>query len=233
MRGQTAQKTIGQLWLTGNGYNNYSERSVDEPMRTAKRGRRTSCRGNILHLVGLLLMLGVIAASCHRESQIESTIFCDDFDGTHCNALQTAERTYRFTIPRHKLNSWFDFGYYMYFHSRQTPGIRIVIEPPLSGEQLSAFRSGLECRYRLSQGGHSIEGELEGKRVDPDGGGFWCFDYLGSKLVDFQKQHGDVRAVPSPDFFPVEWSFIYHSPIEAIAGEQTARIRLEWQPVDR
>lgn len=138
------------------------------------------------------------------------------------------ERTYRPRPPARRLVSWRELARHMYFHSRETPGLRVDFTRRLSEEDRARFESSLHCEYELRAGERRFTGELEGRRVDLDGGGFWCFDYLGAMLENFQKAAGAVDQPPDPAFFPVELTLRYASDLPELKGQLAGRVVVEW-----
>lgn len=138
------------------------------------------------------------------------------------------ERIYRPEAPARRLTSWRELARHMYFHSRETPGLRVDFTRRLSEEDRARFESSLHCEYELRAGERSFTGELEGRRVDLDGGGFWCFDYLGAMLENFQKAAGAVDQAPDPAFFPVALTLRYASDLPELNGELAGRVVVEW-----
>lgn len=126
---------------------------------------------------------------------------CDDFANDVCTLPAPKDGRYTSIVPREKRDTWYDFGYYMYFHSRETPGLRVDFNRSLSSTERDSLEKSLVCEYELLANGQAYEGHLEGRRIDDNG--FWCFDYLGMMLIKFQKKNGDVKAKPKQDFFPI------------------------------
>ena len=114
----------------------------------------------------------------------------------------------------------------MYFHARQTPGMRVNLTRAWPPDQ----PADKHCSFALRRGEQVIEGHLEGMRWDEEQRGFWCFDYLGSLLIQFHKKFGSVRSRPEMSFFPVRLSMQWQGgPVRAEAAEE---IRLEWTEED-
>lgn len=135
---------------------------------------------------------------------------------------------YRITVPEKKAGTWRDLAYHMYFHTRQTPGIRIDYRPRLAAEAAASLRQEGHCEWKLSRGGRSVGGHLEGRRVDEDGGGVWCFDYLGTMLIEYQKKHGSLAARPDPSFFPAEITLGFRSANPALSAELSGTVEVHW-----
>lgn len=159
------------------------------------------------------------------ETRIE---FCDNYNHSGCQNPQKEHRIYSISVPDTKKESWFDLGYYMYFHSRQTPGIRVEFTRKLNSKEKQVLKDTLRCEYRLYKEGKEVTGHLEGLRIDDDFGGFWCFDYLGTMMVSFHKKYGSIQQKPLQSFFPVFLDLSFSSEVKEINGSRRAEIMVEW-----
>jgi hypothetical protein len=138
-------------------------------------------------------------------------------------------RTYTISgMPESKKESWFALDHYIYFHSRQTPGIRVELARAAEGGEYDELERTLECRYRLIRGAQEVSGIMKGRRIDPDGAGFWCFDYLGSMLDRFHKEYGVSQSAPEPNFFPIELELSFDSAVRGVRGKKRIKINVEW-----
>ncbi len=168
--------------------------------------------------------------------EVEDRYFCDLFETQgereaenatgSCIERRGESHTYDVAVPVYKQDTWYDLGYHMYFHTRETPGLRLVWNRDLSAGELELLEENLRCSYELEQGGRVHGGHLEGVRVDPEGA--WCFDYLGTMLVKFQKEHGAEDARPDAGFFPVVLRLKYRSEDPPLNGEASGRIVVRW-----
>jgi len=166
-------------------------------------------------------------SSCRLEF---SAYFCDDYAGGRCLEKQDGNViTYSLLIPRARAGSWRDFSNYVYFHSRQTPGLRVDFNRPLSPREKESLRSSLKCSYRLRKNKRMIEIPVKGRRLDAKGGGFWCFDYLGEALHRYHEKYGSLESSPEKSFFPVHLRIVFRSALHKINGERNARIFLNWK----
>lgn len=178
----------------------------------------------------LLFFMGTIfftGSACLRNPSVSKVMFCDDYE-TSCTAPMESSHKYDITVPEKKAASWRDLAYHMYFHTRQTPGIRLDYRPRLSSEQIAALRQDGHCEWKLSRGGKSVQGHLEGRRIDEDGGGVWCFDYLGTMLIEYQKKHGSLTARPDPAFFPAEITLGFRAANAALSAELSGTVEVHW-----
>lgn len=175
---------------------------------------------------GWPLVLAILVLA-HSGCQAR-TSFCDDFQDGSCREVQTAERTYRFTVPKDRSDTWRSLCDYMYFHSRETPGIRHDFAGSLGAQERAALRRTLHCGYELQTRLGRTQGELEGKKIDENGAGLWCFDYLGAMLKDHLKKHGNLESPPSEDLFPLRMTLWFQSAPGVPRNELGARVSLKW-----
>lgn len=173
-----------------------------------------------------LVLLFVLASACRREMGVSSAVICDDFSDHSCRLSAPPGGLYKFSLPGEKTESWFDLGYFMYFHARQTPGMRVEFTRAWPEPAAPANH----CSFTLRRGEQTVDGHLEGMRWDEDRKGFWCFDYLGSMLIQFHKKFGSVQSKPEMSFFPVHLSMQWQA--GSVRAEVTEEIRLEWTPED-
>lgn len=178
-----------------------------------------------------LLAAGVLAAALGCEPppfRLGEPFFCDDVVADECVQPGPEGGVYRFFAPESKRKSWRDLGYYMYFHSRQTPGLRVAWNRPLAPADRARLEKSLHCSYVLQKGDRKVSGELEGRRIDETGRGLWCFDYLGTMLIEFHKQAGSLESPPAADFFPVTLTLRFETHLSELRGEKTGPIFVRW-----
>lgn len=160
---------------------------------------------------------------------IESAGFCDlVVEGLCEDAWTGSTRLYRPEIPAYKTMSWFDLGYYMYFHSRETPGLMVHFNRNLKLDEKRILKQSLHCNLTLIQGVHSIKVHMEGSRLE--NGYFWCFDYLGSHLVSLRRKigPGQEKVKPERNFFPIGMLIEMSSDLPAIQGRYEATVDVDW-----
>ena len=173
----------------------------------------------------------VLAALCALwagSACSERTYFCDDFADGSCRDRQTEVRTYAFRAPPKKTETWRAICDHMYFHSRETPGFRHEFRHSLSSTERTLLQSRLHCGYRLKSRLGLTEGELEGRRVDEDGAGFWCFDYLGAMLKKHLSTLADLDIPPDPLFFPIQLELWSKTDPNSPEIRQKAHITVRW-----
>ncbi|MBX7056692.1 MAG: hypothetical protein K1X75_01410 [Leptospirales bacterium] len=157
--------------------------------------------------------------------------FCDDAtaEGECLKPWSGVDRVYRPEVPARSLRSWRELGYFMYFHSRETPGLHLAFQRTLSASEKENLHRSLSCSWRLQlRNGASGEGHFEGLRIDSDGGGAWCFDYLGAMLNAVQKKAGQLDRPPDARLFPAELHVAVHSDLPGIAAEMDGQVVVEW-----
>ncbi|MCB1325469.1 MAG: hypothetical protein H7A21_15805 [Spirochaetales bacterium] len=188
---------------------------------------------NRLVFSGLLAGLVVLPGGCSTGPlSVKEVFFCDQVQNGECSLPWSPgseeTRIYKPAIPEAKLRSWFDLGYHMYFHTRQTPGLRVVFSRPLTAGELTEARNQARCHYRIDGGGSTITGELEGVRLDDDGRALWCFDYLGSKLVRLARERGRERSPPETDIFPLSIELSFEGLPGGLTGSKRGLVRVLW-----
>lgn len=172
-----------------------------------------------------ILLLGY----CHYfiDLTIDKMYFCDQYKNETCLlSFENAQRTYRPQIPKSKTNSWYDLGYYMYFHTRQTPGLKINFSRALTDDELKTLKKSLLCEFVLTKGKIQKKTHMEGKRITKEG--FWCFDYLGSNLVEFMKSQDKHQQIPEKTFFPIQLGIHFSSALHQINGQNTTKLYVDW-----
>lgn len=186
----------------------------------ARSAIRAGARGSVappLRTVLLFLLLGTTHCHWFVPLEIEAVSFCDLYEDDGCvEPWNGNRRTYTPEIPEYKQDSWYDLGYHMYFHTRETPGVRVKFNRGLSAGEIAGLEKNLHCEYELQRDGRTVSGHLEGTRVDADG--IWCFDYLGTMLVNWHKQNGSDKERPSAEFFPVQLRLHFKSDDPAVTG---------------
>ncbi len=172
-------------------------------------------------------LLWSLSCTPQEATAVQEFSFCDLYQQGECLLPREVRHTYRPRVPPAKREQWYDFDYYLYFHSRETPGFRVRFDGVLAPPLRERLESTLRCHYTLVREGRSIHREMEGVRVDHDGSGFWCFDYLGSMLIAYHKEYGMERERPRNDFFPVRVIFGFESALPFVQGEKEAQVDLK------
>jgi hypothetical protein len=185
-------------------------------------------RKNVFYSFALIVPVLIIFFSCAKTALTSSVSFCDNHNGKVCQSPQADARTYSISVPDSKKGSWYDLGYYMYFHTRQTPGIYVAFNRKLTEEEFLLFKESIKCNYRLFKGEDEISGHMEGLHMDESRSGFWCFDYLGTMLVSFHKKYKTIKAKPGIEFFPVKLELSYSSSVDGVRGFRLAEIKVNW-----
>lgn len=182
-------------------------------------------------LIPLLLLL-VICNGCSptdpRLLIAEKIYLCSNYSNHACQEPADTIFTYKTKIPESKQENWKKLGNYLYFHTRETPGIRVEWNRNPTKSEMKELKTNLACSYRLVKGDLEFEGEAKGVRLDSEG--FWCFEYLGGMLTEFHAKHPPPasRSTPQMDFFPVELEFHFRSSVPQIEGKMAAKLELTW-----
>lgn len=197
-------------------------------LRPSCAGIRAPGRSRALIALILAALVSPLFSSCYLllPLKVEETFFCDLFEDGICQDRRTDEHVYQVDVPAYKQDTWYNLGYHMYFHTRETPGIRLVFNRGLSDSELEILEQSLHCSYEIEQGGRIFAGHLEGVRVDEAGA--WCFDYLGTMLVKFQKDQGQEGTTPSAEFFPVKLRLKYASSDPKLSGMREGLVIVRW-----
>ncbi|GIX43303.1 MAG: hypothetical protein KatS3mg129_3036 [Leptospiraceae bacterium] len=120
----------------------------------------------------LLLHFFVIPLSCIKQN----IILCDNYD-------YSLKKCINYNNPI-IINTAFDqtikhLSYDLYFHQKITLGI-------LQKYYNQSYQ--YQCYYKIySDNTYEFEEELEGSRIINHS--FWCFDYLGSMILNYYKKH--------------------------------------------
>lgn len=115
---------------------------------------------------------------------------CDLYSNNKCQ-IKTSD-AYLLSKPNQPVITFTDLSYYLYFHSKVTPGFRVT-NFALNGKKENLK----ECWYRLSDPTgklQPVDGHLEGFRIDDSG--IWCFDYFGTFLLKFVR-HNKIENQPA------------------------------------
>ena len=184
-------------------------------------------------LILSLYTVSFLSPACNGKPAIKTIYRCDDFGEGRCREKHNSDQiTYSFKVPEYKTKSWRKLGYHMYFNSRETPGVRLEFNRPLTKKDRNVLNNSLKCSYRIRKGERSVMGHLEGIEIDEDGGGVWCFDYLGSMLEKYHKKYKSIDSPPDRAFFPIELELLYHSPIKIVNGSIKSKVFVQWQVED-
>lgn len=164
------------------------------------------------------------------ELRVKDVSFCDNFNSQSgvCTEPHGEQRTYRPEIPVAKQSSWYDFSYHLYFHTRETPGLLVELNRPLTEKEVQVIDPHRACRYVLGSGEQKVSSPMEGFRISARKDRIWCFDYLGTMLLTYQKKNKNSDGIPDPAFFPVDFSISLNTGIEGVKARSHGKIHLEW-----
>ena len=190
----------------------------------------TRCKATATAPRSMMLLFVFLFVSCARvwPLGISESYFCDQYKNGSC-LLKHPENvhSYQPAIPAARSGTWFDLGYYMYFHTRETPGIRVDFNRTMTQAEQKELLSSLHCELVLQTKETLLKSEMEGRRLDSKG--FWCFDYLGSNLVSLLKKLKKEREAPDPNFFPIELEIHWKTAFPKIQGRKKSKLIVLWQ----
>lgn len=175
----------------------------------------------------LLLSLLLLAAPfCQPEPlKISRIIHCENFNSHgKCREPSQTLRNYQITLPpERKISTWKELGNYLYFHSRQTPGLILKLNRPLTMTETRILKKTFKAYYEFS----GSRGRVEGLEIGKDWLGI--FQYLGSMLKQKMQQERKENSSFSKDqVFPTELKFFYQS--DLFQGEIQLQVDLQIQP---
>lgn len=174
-----------------------------------------------------LAFITITACSLLLDLKTSDVYFCDQYKADQCELpYPDNERVYRPVIPASKTDSWYDLGYYMYFHTRQTPGLRVNFNRALSQKESHQLKKSASCSLTISTANNSHTAHMEGMRIDEDG--FWCFDYLGSNLVALMKKNHQEKNKPVRSIFPIRLKIAWESSLPGIKGQKSTYVNIDW-----
>ncbi|MCB1318855.1 MAG: hypothetical protein KDK34_01305 [Leptospiraceae bacterium] len=173
-----------------------------------------------------LIPLLVFESYCGPPA-VQDAYLCDQFTDGACVQPVEEQWNYHPDVPAFRRTSWKTLGYHMYFHTRETPGMRVDFNHSASDEELADIRATAGCRFRMQDAeGNVIENHMEGVRVDADG--VWCFEYLGDMLIEFHEQRGTLEDAPDPAWFPIMLRISFHASRPPLSVAREAPVLAEW-----
>ncbi|XDD48091.1 hypothetical protein AB3N60_08495 [Leptospira sp. WS39.C2] len=134
-----------------------------------------------IHLILISITLCFILTTSCSEKETVGFQFCDNFnDSLDCTEPKTENDLVVLDKSKFKKEnpSYEDFGNFLYFTARETPGFRLVLSKPWNGENAVNFRSGYKA-YLLYG---SAKERMEGNLFQPNT--IVSFHYLGALLKE-------------------------------------------------
>ncbi len=169
-----------------------------------------------------------LVSSCQvapAELQIIKQRLCDNFDGkVECiepkpeKGFVLLERTGPQTEE-----SWENFGNYLYFKARETPGFLLEFNRPFTPEERISISRNYSAYIRL----HGVREKMEGFELGNQT--IASFHYLGSLLKEVKRESGEIRKKVNLESEPplfLEFDFILP---EGTKGSLHREIQLRWK----
>ncbi|MCB1156663.1 MAG: hypothetical protein H7A25_13905 [Leptospiraceae bacterium] len=162
---------------------------------------------NKLLLFPFILLLSYF--SCKQgKLEISQTVYCDNITSEgECKETTGDKKLYKIVLPGPKENeTWENFSNYLYFHSRETPGIILRFNRSLSLTEQELLRKSFKVYYHFN----GSRGKVEGVEFGENWVGM--FQYLGSIILKKMREQNEEKTVPKIEkVFPAKLSFYYES----------------------
>ncbi|MCG6144622.1 hypothetical protein [Leptospira bandrabouensis] len=138
-----------------------------------------------------ILILSFLVLSCDRVTTNKFQ-FCDNFNEpldctepkTENDIVYLDQKLFKKEKPTYE-----DFGNFLYFTARETPGFRLVLSQPFNGMGKDAFRSGYAAYLQYGNSSERMEGNLFQNNV------VVSFHYLGALLKE-EFRHKGIEKSP-------------------------------------
>ncbi|WP_425270069.1 hypothetical protein [Leptospira noumeaensis] len=130
--------------------------------------------------------MGLTSLNC-SGTITNSFQFCDNFnEPLDCTEPKTEKDTVYLEKKSFKKEnpSYEDFGNFLYFTARETPGFRMLLSKPYNGLGKEAFRSGYVAYLKYGNSSERMEGNLFQNNI------VVSFHYLGALLKEEFRRKG-------------------------------------------
>ncbi|MEM7180513.1 MAG: hypothetical protein AAF518_06350 [Spirochaetota bacterium] len=166
--------------------------------------------------------------SCRPEElKVLKVSHCENFNSSgKCTQASSIKKQYRITIAADKeVKTWLELANYMYFHSRQTPGLIIRFNRKFTLTEMQSLKRSLRIYYDFA----GSRGKVEGVEVGENWIGI--FQYLGAMLREkIRQEERENDRIKLEKIFPVSLKFIYTS--EMFQGERETDINVVLEKVE-
>ncbi|TGL91003.1 hypothetical protein EHQ68_03520 [Leptospira congkakensis] len=135
--------------------------------------------------------LGLSICNCSKTTA-DPFQFCDNFnEPLDCTEPKTEKDIVYLdkNLFKKENPSYEDFGNFLYFTARETPGFRLVLSKPYNGLGKEAFRSGYVAYLIYGNSSERMEGNLFQNNV------VVSFHYLGALLKE-EFRHKGIEKLP-------------------------------------
>ncbi|MCW7492175.1 hypothetical protein ND861_05835 [Leptospira sp. 2 VSF19] len=178
----------------------------------------TNRKARILNLVFCFLILGC------GGLETNSFQFCDNFNEpldctepkTEKDVIYLDQKLFKKVNP-----SFEDFGNFLYFTARETPGFRLVLSKPYNGLGKETFRSGYVAYLKYGNSSERMEGNLFQNSI------VVSFHYLGALLKE-EFRHKGIEKSPFrlEDLGPISLEYKVMVPgMEPITKQRVVELR--------
>ncbi|PJZ86593.1 hypothetical protein CH366_07755 [Leptospira harrisiae] len=138
-----------------------------------------------------ILIFSFLVLSCDRVATNKFQ-FCDNFnEPLDCTEPKTENDVVYLDqkLLKKENPTYEDFGNFLYFTARETPGFRLVLSQPYNGLGKEAFRSGYAAYLQYGNSSERMEGNLFQNSV------VVSFHYLGALLKE-EFRHKGIEKSP-------------------------------------
>ncbi|TGL37396.1 hypothetical protein [Leptospira perdikensis] len=142
-------------------------------------------------LISLFVCINFLICGCQTEPK-QSFQFCDNFNEpldctepkTEKDIVSLDRKFFKKENPNYE-----DFGNFLYFTARETPGFRLVLPKPYNGMEKQVFRSNYIAYLKYGNSTERMEGNLFQNNV------VVSFHYLGALLKE-EFRHKGIEKSP-------------------------------------
>lgn len=194
--------------------------------RAVKKGLNISILKNtfkIFYVVSLVTGMGLTLLNCSRTTT-DTFQFCDNFNEpldctepkTEKDVISLDKKSFKKENP-----SYEDFGNFLYFTARETPGFRLVLAKPYNGLGKEVFRSGYVAYLKYENSSERMEGNLFQNNI------VVSFHYLGALLKEEFRHKGiDKSPFRLEDLGPISLEYKVMVPgMEPIIKQRIVELR--------
>lgn len=188
--------------------------------------RLNSCKLGITYFFGIFIFFHFNVFQC-KEKESVSFQFCDNFnEALDCTEPKTENDIVFLDQSKFKKEnpSFEDFGNFLYFTARETPGVHLEFSTPWNGMKADLFKS--DYRAYLLYG--SSKEKMEGNHLMPSK--VVSFHYLGALLKE-EFRHTGIASKPFQidKLGEIRLTYIIEIPGQKpVVKERT--LRLKWKP---
>lgn len=179
--------------------------------------------------VARFFILIFFSSSSHCSGKEAVTFqFCDNFnESLACTELKTENDLVFLERAKFKKENptYEDFGNFLYFTARETPGFRLEFSKSWNGTERELFRSQYNAYLVYGSAKERMEGNVYQPNV------VVSFHYLGALLKE-EFRHSGIAKNPFQieDLGPIGLTYIVEVPGLVVPITRERTIRLQWKP---